>query len=137
MVNKEILDKKELAGMVGAIRDESLELIDFDQLGQAIDKVQMVTAQSAIIEKELQIIKGDYRRRIVGMLKANMVSRHDEEQACLAARLLSDEDIGAEELVYLYRRTAARFRDNFPASFDYVRIKGNRKAKNDWMEHKI
>jgi hypothetical protein len=118
--------------------DESLELIDFDELRQTLGELASVASSYEEKSDELTRLRNDYRQRIIGMLKANLACRQNEEETELAARLSEESDIKAAELIRLYHQTAARFRDNFPNNFRYLAQGGRQRRTGDkWKEFKI
>jgi hypothetical protein len=118
--------------------ENSVELIDFDELKGLMTEVRDIYGRLEKITGELQFLKGEYRSRIVGMLKAVTACRCNDEDVQLIKRLgNTGDDIKAEELVKLYARAAAGFRTCFPLSFKYLTTSGGLPARIDWREHKI
>jgi hypothetical protein len=118
--------------------ENSVELIDFDELKGLMTEVRDIYGRLEKITGELQFLKGEYRSRIVGMLKAVTACRCNDEDVQLIKRLgNAGDDIKAEELVKLYDRTAAGFRTCFPFSFKYLTPSGGLPPHRDWREHKI
>jgi len=138
MINED-LDLKQVEQVRKSLHDESIELINFDQLNEILNQTAALAECNHKTSKELTILKDDYRKRIIGMLKAVLACREDVEISELAARLSdSDNDIHSSELMRLYSRTAASFRSRFPASFRYVKAKTDGKATpKKWTEFKI
>lgn len=116
----------------------AVELIDFDKLSGLLMSIETVNTGAEKRAEELRLIKDDYRLRIAGMLKAMTVCRSEDDDLEILSRLSGPIDsVHAEELIKMYRRTAARFRDRFPASFKYTGISSKPAPNGDWMEHKI
>jgi hypothetical protein len=119
------------------ISDESVEFLDFDLLYSALDKSLAQLEKYSSIASELELLKNDYRKRILGMLKANIALKSDDTDKTLAARLGdSANDFSSAELVKIYAGVASRFRNNFPASFKYLSF-GNIHGSKNWTEYKI
>ncbi|SYZ72428.1 hypothetical protein TRIP_C20543 [Candidatus Zixiibacteriota bacterium] len=117
---------------------EAMEAINFDDIRAVLENSVQDLKGLSQIAAELACLKEEYRARIAGMLRANLASRKDEDDAELLCRVSdSFEGIEAEELVRLYDRTVRRFRENFPASFKYLAHGAERGARRDWSEHKI
>ncbi len=136
---KDKLNKETIDLLCRNLADEAVELIDFDELIEILGAVRNCINQDHKIALELDYLKEEYRSRILGMVKANLVCRENERDADLAVKLTENiSEISAEELVGIYSRTAARFRTNFPASFRYLTISsGSELNRRNWNEHKI
>ena len=116
----------------------AIELIDFDKLSGLLMSIERGNTGAEKHTEELHLIKDDYRLRIMGMLKAMTVCRPEEDDLEIISRLSGPiEAIHAGELIKMYRKTAARFRDRFPASFKYTGISSKPASNGNWMEHKI
>ena len=98
-----IPDKKLITDTAGLIQHESIELIDFDKLGDVLASLCNILDNYRHVQSELNTIKADYCNRILGM----------------------------------YRKAAARFRNNFPASFKYITSGEANHLKDGWEYHKI
>jgi hypothetical protein len=125
---------------IGRILDsEAVELIDFDRLNDLLSELCTKIQTADDSAQELKYLKAEYRMRIVGMLKANLTCGKNEDDAEMAVRLSDDSiDIKASELVKMYGRVAARFRKNFPASFNYLPGRyGKDAGHRNWREYKI
>lgn len=133
-----IPDKKLITDTAGLIAGESIELIDFDKLENVLVFLCDFLDKYKNLQAELDTIKADYRNRILGMLKANLACRPDHDETEWTA-LLSDDtsQVSCGELIKLYRKASARFRDNFPASFRYITSGESNHLKNNWEYHKI
>ncbi len=82
--------KNEIAQLLENIKGEAVELIDFDRATEVLGQIQQTLNERNTVTEELNVLKEDYRRRIVGMLKAVMVSRSKESDTELAAALGND-----------------------------------------------
>jgi len=132
------IDKNLINAICRNLEDESIELLDFDSLKKLLIDMQHACESQNQIAAELHLIKEEYRNRIIGMLKANMACKPEEDDARMIADLSGDlSDLEAGRLVKLYSRNAARFRSNFPASFGYMTYTGKRYPARNWKDHKI
>ena len=117
---------------------KGIELIDFDDLGRLLARLQDEIDREDDLVAQLNLIKEDYRLRIRGMLRALVVNRPDEDDLQAAASLAGEiGDIDAGQLIQAYRRVAARFRNRFPASFKGTGLRMRCLGGGDWSEHKI
>jgi hypothetical protein len=124
--------------IIESLDDNAVELIDFDNLRNMLGEMLAVCDERAKISSELSFIKSEYRDRIIGMMKAVTAVRRRESDAEILSRLSGNiEDTPADELVTLYGRVAARFRDSFPTSFKYLAHPACSGNKKDWSAHKI
>ena len=131
-------DRAALKTALSDFKRNSIEMIDFDRLEELLGRLHDRLDSDKNLAAELDMIKDDYRKRIVGMLKAIIVCRPDKEDDRTAACLAGDiGDIDTGELVRLYPRVAARFRQCFPGSFRYMGQSSAVTPNNDWMDHKI
>ncbi len=120
------------------LKAESVESINFDELSEMLGEVQQLLDGHRKLTREINLLKEDYRNRIVGMLKANLACREDIEDNQLIGKLTGNvSEIKAKDLIDIYSRTAARFRTNFPSSFKYLRTARGIDSKMNWREHKI
>jgi len=121
------------------LRAESVELIDFDALHEQLRESLKNRESVSAITSELEELKEEYRRRILGMLKANLACRDNDEESDLAVRLTSGEEcFSSGQLIGMYHRTACRFRNNFPSTFRYVAFNNHRRRDNrSWSDYKI
>lgn len=129
----------ELDRVVSELTAESVEQIDFDRMIALLHESRTLLSEHESIIKELSELKTEYRAKILGMLKANLACRESEEERDLAVRLADeDSDTKAGELITHYRRTAARFRKNFPATFrNLTYVSGMRAGHKDWRDYKV
>jgi flagellar biosynthesis chaperone FliJ len=137
-VKEEKTDQNMVSTIIQSLDDNAVELIDFDNLKNTLRTMQSRCEEQEKTSSELSFIKNEYRNRIIGMMKAVMACRHRENDAEMLSQLSGDiENIQAGELVSLYGRVAARFRDSFPTSFKYLTYPARSGNKKDWSEHKI
>jgi len=137
-VKEHIADNNMVSTIIQSLDDNSVELIDFDNLKRMLRDMQVTREAHKKISDELSFIKREYRNRILGMMKAVMACRRRESDAQLLTHLSDNiEEIQSDELVSLYARVAARFRDVFPASFRYLTYPNRAANQKDWSEHKI
>jgi len=104
--------------LVAQLAEESLVEINLDVIKKTLE--QSVDAGSALkqLSEELSVLREDYISRIVGMTKALAVARQTEDALADATHLVEAlPAMSAPQLVEQYRRTTAKFRDAFPASF--------------------
>ncbi|MEW5922409.1 MAG: hypothetical protein AB1746_00325 [Candidatus Zixiibacteriota bacterium] len=131
-------EKSLLTAACNNLERNAIELIDFDSLARLLMNIEAGHADVEKNARELHLIKDDYRLRILGMLKAMVICKPDENDFETMSVLSESIDaIHAEELIKLYRKTAARFRNRFPASFKYTGISARLASNGNWMEHKI
>lgn len=132
------MDRRHIATICRNLDNDSTELIDFDELRKILTGLHETCESFEKTGSELELIKGEYRNRIIGMLKANLACREDAGEMEMVARLSGDlSQVEAGELIKSYSRVAARFRSNFPASFRYLGFSNQTGRANDWMDHKI
>lgn len=132
------LSPEDVEAICRNLETESVELIDFDSLRKALEETARLYADFSEYLSELEMLKGEYRNRILGMLKANVALKEDVGDLEIIARLSDNlSDISSEELIKAYCKTAARFRDNFPASFKYLTYSNKSSGKRSWAEYKI
>jgi hypothetical protein len=137
MVENNLLENKAIDNLCGSIESANPQLIDFDILLKTLRESGQVSKEYRQLKKDLEILKKDYKGRIIGMLKAGLACRRNEDDLELAARMTGDAgQFSAEELVKIYERTAAKFRTRFPASFKYLSYQAG-SQRRDWKEHKI
>ena len=118
--------------------DESLEMIDFDAMKSAIKEAGKRISELSPEHNELMILKEDYLNRIFGMLKANIICRKSDEDADTAVRLTEHGmAVPSGELISLYRKTAAVFRQNFSSTFSYLDFGQKPSRQETWRDYKI
>jgi len=92
--------------------------INFDTLADWLKSLVPHLADNAAKREELALLRQDYEGRIAGMIKAlAAVDRSGRSNEHLMAELDSLPHASAQELIACYRRTTAKFRDSFPASY--------------------
>ena len=100
------------------LRRGEVSLIDFDLMNVRLEDVTEALLIHEEMSDDADMLCRDYRDRISGMIKAMAaVSRKSDSWQ---AALDETEQLGTltgESLIRCYRKTAARFRDCFPASF--------------------
>jgi len=131
-------DKAALKKVCESLAEDAVELIDFDMMHDLLVRLHDGVAGDLDMSGELELLKNDYRRRILGMLRAIDACGVDQSDISSTNRLAGDiGDIGSEELIQLHRRVGARFRSCFPASFRQTEGVLRRFSGQDWKEHKI
>lgn len=107
-----------LCEMLHKLDQAQMPTIDFDQLKEQAQALLVAVEATTSIEQELGILRGDYKARIAGMLKAvAAVSRRPRALEGVLIDIEQLEPLDAESLILAYGRAAARFRDTFRASF--------------------
>jgi hypothetical protein len=120
------------------LENENPQLIDFDSLRQVLREAGDMAGGQQHYRGELEILRKEYQNRIIGMLKAGLAGRHNDEDLNLANALIENpERFTATELVEIYGRTAAKFRSRFPASLKYLSYRTTSATNKNWKEHKI
>ncbi|UCD18348.1 MAG: hypothetical protein JSV44_05405 [Candidatus Zixiibacteriota bacterium] len=136
-MGSEIIRGDQIAAFLESLKDNAVELIDFDKLAGFLSHMQTLCGEHERVVLEMTELKNEYRGRIVGMLKAILACRHDPEDAELAAMLTDGRaELPASRLISMYKKVAARFRSHFPASFKYLAYELPQKSEK-WQEHKI
>lgn len=130
---------EEIDSTITMLADESVEKIDFDRIVELLKGNRETLEEREVLRGELSEIKEDYRARILGLLKANLACRENDEERELAIRLTDDTiEMSAGELMSYYRRISSRFRRNFPATFRNLSFVNNDRAGHrDWRDYKI
>ena len=102
-----------------SLTDDSMALIDFDALREWLCKVAPLLSDTERLQNECAALREDMVGRISGMMKAiAAVQRSDSGLEGVVDYIEALPQMNAEELVRQYRRTSARFRDAFGASFN-------------------
>jgi len=110
-----------IRGAVELIRDESLAVMDFDELCGRLEAASLMLGRLDRAEAELAVLRQDLTGRIAGMARASAVARGTRRDLETASELTERLPLmSARELVRCYGRVAARFRDTFPASMSAV-----------------
>ncbi len=107
-----------VAELAASLDDDHLSLLDFDRLKAWLGEIAPILKSSEAAGVELVLLREDYIARVSGMVKAIAVAdrKHSRYETALAL-IESLPSMSAADLVDCYRRTSARFRDCFPASF--------------------
>ncbi|MFH2036711.1 MAG: hypothetical protein ABIJ45_09940 [Candidatus Zixiibacteriota bacterium] len=123
---------------INYIAEGKIELIDFDKLGQNLKEIHRQNLDRESDSDELVLLKYEYASRIIGMAKANLACRPNDDEAKITELLSGNLNrVGCTELINYYQKTAARFRNNFPASFKYLGFPNSVSHRKNWREHKI
>lgn len=103
------------------LTDDSMALIDFDELKQWLGEIAPLLSEGEQLASECATLHEDMVGRISGMMKAvAAVQRSESGLESIADYLEELPQMDASELVRQYRRTSARFREAFGASFKGV-----------------
>lgn len=104
-----------------ALAAESIAEIDFDKLREWLGEMGRALPALYAVREEAHILRDDLQSRIAGMLKAIVIADRGKSSADDTAELLDHlPSKSAAELIGLYRRTQARFRDTFPSGFGMI-----------------
>lgn len=104
--------------VTASLTDDSMALIDFDELRQWLCEIAPLLSNVEQLASECATLHEDMVGRISGMMKAvAAVQRSESGLESIADYLEALPQMNAPELVRQYRRTSARFRDAFRASF--------------------
>lgn len=99
-----------------ALSAESIEEIDFDRLRRWLSELGAVLPTLYAAREEARLLREDLNIRISGMLKAIVIADRGKSISEDSLEILNHlPDKSAAELIGLYRRTQARFRDTFPS----------------------
>ena len=102
-----------------SLTDDSMALIDFDALREWLCEIAPLLSDVEQLQSECAALREDMVGRINGMMKAvAAVQRSDSGLESIVDYLEALPKMNAQELVRQYRRTSARFRDAFGASFN-------------------
>jgi hypothetical protein len=100
------------------LKAETMGEIDFDSLELWLDEISPILSGCRKLTDELTLLRQDYEGRITGMVKALAAAdRKGRSFEDALAEIDVLPRLSAHDLVACYRRTAARFRDTFPASY--------------------
>jgi hypothetical protein len=95
-----------------------VSLLDFDQMRARLEDVTKALHVYEERVDDADMLSRDYRDRISGMIKAMAaVSRNSDSWQTALDETEQLGTLTGESLIRCYRKTAARFRDCFPASF--------------------
>lgn len=104
-----------------SLTDDSMALIDFDRLTQWLSEIGPLLGQIECLKSECGALRDDCVGRISGMMKAiAAVERSDSGLESIADLLDALPGMTAAELIKQYRRSSAKFRDTFRASFNLI-----------------
>lgn len=110
-----------LAAFLASLDNERPDIIDFDTLTESLRQLDTVLAAADDTAEQRERLADDYRARIAGMIKAiAAVNRRRDAFDIAALELEQLATLDTDALILYYQRTAARFRDAFPASFAYL-----------------
>ena len=109
---------EQIVRLLEELNDKNLTMIDFDQWTSSLEEQKQRLESWSDMNDELEILRKDYESRIRGMAKAIAVADRKQGAMAQSVELVSRlPEFSATELVDCYHRTAARFRDMFPASY--------------------
>lgn len=110
--------KENLAGHLATLTDCDLPKLDFDALSRTLQETISWLEGSPQSPDDLATLRADYEARIGGMVKAMAAVRKSPDAlAAAVTEIQSLTSLSIPELLTCYRKTAARFRDTFPASY--------------------
>ena len=102
--------------LCAALAAESVEELDFDQLRNWLIELAAALPTLHAAREEAHLLREDLKTRIGGMLKAIVIADRGKSITDDSLELLDHlPEKSAAELIGLYRRTQARFRDTFPS----------------------
>jgi len=126
-----------VAELAGLLTGGSIDEIDFDGLTQWLGEASALLENATAAIEEATLLRHDYRERISGMVKAIAVSSRRRENMQTALDYIEGlPHLSATELIAEYKKTQARFRDAFPASFTPGSARGNGRLKGKLEEFK-
>ena len=114
-----------LEQLIEQLDDESMSLIDFDELKLRLSELREKLTGHGEMADELTALRQDYHQRIAGMVKA--IAAVNRKRDCWQEAVAFVEglpSLTAEELLEQYRRICARFRDCFPAARQLTYVAG-------------
>jgi hypothetical protein len=115
-------DSKYLRDLLAQLHDERLPQLDFDRLGEQLTEILGRIEEMVSWRQSAELLRQDYEARIAGMLKGIAAVERKRDSLAEALRVIENlSSLSCEELLACYRRTTARFRDTFPASFGYLK----------------
>jgi hypothetical protein len=107
--------------LCAALTAESVTEIDFDRLRLWLAELRATLPSFYLAREEALVLREDLKGRIGGMLKAIAIAERGKSAVDDALDIIDHlPDRSATELIGLYRRTQARFRDTFPAGFGMI-----------------
>jgi hypothetical protein len=127
-----------LGSITQALAEESVSLIDFDELSRQLVVAQQAVSALSQCSKELELLRTDYVERISGMAKAVAAAENKKEESEeMLTVCMGLETASVTQLLTNYRRVSAKFRDTFPASFGLLRTTtGAVSRKRSYAEYK-
>lgn len=125
------------AELMASLDDDHLSLVDFDRLKMWLAEIGPRLESLDSVRTDLELLRRDYIGRIGGMVKAIAVAdRKGNRYESALALIDSLESMPTSDLIDCYRKTCARFRDCFPASFggpmEFRRAPGRPKELSDY-----
>ncbi len=106
-----------LTELIEKLNEENLSEIDFDKLQIWLNNQEEHLAAVISLNVELESLRADYTARIGGMVKATAVADRRLGAVGEGVKLLDNiNQLPSAELVSLYNKVSARFRDTFPGS---------------------
>ena len=116
---------------------ENLATLDFDILSEKIQTLSDDLAVLVSAGEESAILRADICARIAGMAKATAVAKNDSETLKQTLAMLNGLDkLPATELIKVYRRENARFRDCFAVSFGMLDDKSHNISHRQYDDFK-
>ena len=110
-----------IAELCTALAAESVALLDFDRLRLWLSELGAALPSLYAAREEAAQLREDFHGRISGMLKAIAIAEKGKSAVDDALEIIDHlPDKSATELIGLYRRTQARFRDTFPAGYGMI-----------------
>jgi len=111
-------DSARLTALAAQLNEDNLSEIDFNAAVDQLNAIAMRLTTWEQMVQEIDVLRDDYQSRIAGMIKAMAVLKRSGDSVGSASEEIAGlAELTAEELVRTYRRTMARFRDHFPASY--------------------
>ncbi|MFZ5979425.1 MAG: hypothetical protein ACOYVF_02230 [Candidatus Zixiibacteriota bacterium] len=119
-MKKDNLEKTEIVELLKSLDEKSMTLIDLDSVRNCLREMLEQTCQQETLADSAAILRDDYTARIAGMLKALAAADRKRDSWTQVLELVERlPAMTASELVACYHRVSARFRDNFPTSFNW------------------
>jgi hypothetical protein len=121
-----------------ALDKESLAMIDFDSLKEIMTDLKTLCTRYEKVHSELELLKADYCRRTIAMIKTILSCRPDSPLREICDRLAKNPpDIDTSLLLQIHERAAAAFRSAFPSGFNHRIFTGPPPVRKNWNEYKI
>ncbi len=119
------------AEFASALSEENVSRLDFDALRTWLTATATKLGELERTKNENALLRQDLESRITGMLKAIVIARRSrKDHGAIGDLIDSLSEMPSDALIACYRRTAARFRDAFPASFALVTSAGTRSERD-------